>query len=145
MQKKYMRLVGCDGGALRGPLPGPQKMKTPRLAPGGVGRGCFMPCVALCGPLYGVLRHWNIETPPDIKTALRACKWHLQRFAIFVLLDVGAKMPPAGHWRAYKRRKAGGKYRGTSAKENPPQNSPGRASVKIFSPSPRSPSRGEAE
>ena len=86
-------------------------MTIPRLAPDGVGRGCFMPCVALCGPLYGVLRHWNIETPPDIKTALRACKWHLQRFAIFVLLDTGAKMPPAGLWRAYKRREAAGGYR----------------------------------
>lgn len=55
-------------------------MTIPRLSPDGVGRGCFMPCVALCGPLYGVLWHWNIETPPDIKTALRACKWPLRRF-----------------------------------------------------------------
>lgn len=116
-------------------------MTIPRLAPDGVGRGCFMPCVALCGPLYGVLRHWNIETPPDIKTALRACKWHLQRFAIFVLLDTGEKMLPAGLWRAYKRREAAGGYRGTWAKENPPQESPGRALAvfKIFSPSPRLP------
>ena len=58
-------------------------MTIPRLSPDGVGRGCFMPCVALCGPLYGVLWHWNIETPPDIKTALRACKWPLRRFCVF--------------------------------------------------------------
>ena len=29
------------------------------------------------------------------------------------LLDIGAKMPPAGPWRAYKRRKVGGEYRDT--------------------------------
>nr|DAR50255.1 MAG TPA: hypothetical protein [Caudoviricetes sp.] len=49
-------------------------MKIPRLAPGGVGRGCFMLCLAFCGSIYGVLGHGNIETLPDGKDALRACK-----------------------------------------------------------------------
>jgi hypothetical protein len=82
-------------------------MIIPRLAPGGVGRGCFMPCVALRGPLYGVLWCGNIGTLPDGKDALRAFKRPLRRLCFWglsALLDVGAKMPPAGHWRAYKRR-----------------------------------------
>ena len=83
MQWPPLRLVGCDGGALRGPLPGPQKMKTPRLAPGGVGRGCFISCRALCGALWDVLERGNIRTLTDIKTALRACKWPLRRFCFF--------------------------------------------------------------
>ena len=36
-------------------------------------------------------------------------------------------MPLDDLWRAYKRRKTGGKYRETWAKENPPQESPRRA------------------
>lgn len=58
-------------------------MKTPRLAPGGVGRGCFISCRALCGALWDVLERGNIRTLTDIKTALRACKWPLRRFCFF--------------------------------------------------------------
>lgn len=55
------------------------------------------------------------------------------------LLETGAKMPPAGRRRPHKRRGAAGGYRGTRAKENPPQEGPGRALMvfKIFSPFPR--------
>lgn len=58
-------------------------MTIPRLASDGVGRGRFMPCVALCGPLWAVLVSGNIGTLTDIKTALRACKWPLRRFCFF--------------------------------------------------------------
>jgi hypothetical protein len=51
-------------------------------------------------------------------------------------------MPPADLWRAYKRRKTGGKYRETWAKENPLQESPGRA-VEILLDGP--PLRQDAE
>lgn len=55
-------------------------MTIPRLSPDGVGRGCFVLCLAFCGPIYGVLWYWNIGTLQDNKTALRACKWSLRRF-----------------------------------------------------------------
>nr|DAV30818.1 MAG TPA: hypothetical protein [Caudoviricetes sp.] len=55
-------------------------MTIPRLASDGVGRGRFMPCVALCGPLWAVLVSGNIGTLQDGKAALRACKWPLRRF-----------------------------------------------------------------
>lgn len=35
-------------------------MKMPRLTPDGAGRGCFMTCWAVCGPLLAVLGHGNI-------------------------------------------------------------------------------------
>lgn len=62
------------------------------------------------------------------------------------LLDADAKMTPAGRRTAHKRRETAGEYR-DMGKEKPPQGSPGRAVVvfKIFSPSPRSPSREAAE
>lgn len=105
--------MGCDGGALRGPLPGPQKMKTPRLAPGGVGRGCFISCRALCGALWDVLERGNIRTLTDIKTALRACKWPLRRFCFFA--------SPLPRWtraqkcrlRAIRGRTSGGAWAGS--------------------------------
>ena len=55
VQKKYMRLVGRRQVPLRRAISGPQQIIIPRLAPGGVGRGCFVPCGAFCGPLWGVL------------------------------------------------------------------------------------------
>lgn len=58
-------------------------MTIPRLASDGVGRGRFMPCVALCGPLWAVLVSGNIGTLQDGKAALRACKWPLRRFCVF--------------------------------------------------------------
>ena len=58
-------------------------MTIPRLASDGVGRGRFMPCVALCGPLWAVLVSGNIGTLQDGKAALRACKWPLRRFCFF--------------------------------------------------------------
>lgn len=59
--------------------------------------------------------------------------------ACSALLDVGAKMTPAGHWRAYKRRGDGVEYIGGMGKRKPAPESPGRALAvfKIFSPSPR--------
>lgn len=83
-------------------------MIIPRLAPGGVGRGCFMPCVALRGPLYGVLWCGNIGTLPDGKDALRACKCPLRRLCVFT--------SPMPRWtraqkcrlRAVRRRTSGG-------------------------------------
>ena len=35
-------------------------------------------------------------------------------------MDKGAKMPPAGHWRAYKRRNVRGEYRDIAAHAGQP-------------------------
>ena len=99
-------------------------MTIPRLAPGGVGRGCFVLCVALCGPLCDALGRGNIGILPHTKTAIRACKWPLRRSCFFwarsALPDTGAKMPPADRRTAHKRREAAGEYRGTvDAKTRP--------------------------
>lgn len=91
-------------------------MIIPRLAPGGVGRGCFMPCVALRGPLYGVLWCGNIGTLPDGKDALRAFKRPLRRlcfWGLFRSAEHGRKndacgplegLQAAGRWRGVYRR-----------------------------------------
>ena len=90
-------------------------MTMPRLAPGGVGRGCFMPCAALCWLLYGVLERGNIGALPNAKTALRVRKWPLRRSCLFGCAPTwwtrAQKMPPAGRGRSHKRREAGGKHR----------------------------------
>nr|DAH66324.1 MAG TPA: hypothetical protein [Caudoviricetes sp.] len=106
-------------------------MIRPRLAPDGAGRGCFVLCLAFCGPIYGVLWYWDIGTLQDNKTALRACKWSLRRFCFFevcsTLLDTSAKMPPGDHRRPRKQREVAGECRdmgghagGTGGQKNRP-------------------------
>lgn len=101
-------------------------MTIPRLASDGVGRGRFMPCVALCGPLWAVLVSGNIGTLQDGKAALRACKWPLRRFCVFASpLPRCAKMPPRGHRMPRKRREAIGGYRKHGKKKTRPRKAQG--------------------
>ena len=87
-------------------------MKTPRLAPGGVGRGRFVLCLAFCGPLCGVLvagSEKHCQTIKSLYGLVNGLYNGLPFSSRSAILDTGAKMPPAGLWMAYKRRIMGGK------------------------------------
>lgn len=76
-------------------------MIRPRLAPSGVGRGCFMPCVAPCGPLCDVLVAGSIE---------RYCRTIKPLYGLVNGLYVGFAFwdmfRPAGHGRKNSRLEA---------------------------------------
>lgn len=91
-------------------------MTMPRLAPDGVGRGCFMPCVALRGPLYGVLCRENIGTLLDEKCRVEPVNALYSGFSFWGLFrsaEHGRKndacgplegLQAAGRWRGVYRR-----------------------------------------
>lgn len=77
---------------------------------------------ALFGALWAAVRRFSgrelEETLPDDKTAIRACKWPLQRFAIFAPLRPAGhrrKTPPSGRNGPHKRRNVCGEYRDAAA------------------------------
>ena len=88
-------------------------MIRPRLAPSGVGRGCFAPCRTFCGLLWAVLWSWNRDTLPDAKTSCRACKQPLRRLAVFSFVPLCRIWAQKYRLQAVGRRTSGGKLAGS--------------------------------